>query len=90
MPKGCELICHELLLTGGVSRLLEQKKTITQFQMCARDMEEDDSSCKINNARCKGLIRHVGKGYPLSSLDVGSRISGSPCALLAIEAPHQT
>lgn len=69
---------------------LSRKKKIIQFKMRARDMEEDDSSHKINNASCRGLIRHVGKGHPFSSLDVGFRISRSLCALLAIEAPHQT
>lgn len=62
---------------------------IAQFKTSARDMEEDDSSHKISHARYKGLIMHVGKGHYLSSLDVGSRIYRSPCALLAIDA-YQT
>lgn len=35
---------------------------IAQFQMHVRVVVEDDSAYKMDNARCRGLIKYVGKG----------------------------
>lgn len=54
-----------------------------------RVVVEDDSAYKMDNARCRGLIKYVGKGT-LFGL-IGGRIQDvCHCALLVMDAPHQT
>lgn len=64
-------------------------KMIAQFKMHVRVVVEDDSAYKMDNARCRGLIKYVGKGT-LFGL-IGGRIQDvCHCALLVMDAPYQT
>lgn len=64
---------------------------ITHFKMHARDVVEDDSICKINDAKFKELITDVGKGASFGSTGCGLLdvrislcIAGHGCTILSL------